>query len=160
MATYSVFEPPSRNGVRAADRIAFIRDGFSWGAFFLGPLWMLWRRLWLVFIGIAALLVAVEIGMQLATVPFGARAVVAFLIALLLGLEGASLRRWTLRRRGWSDHGIVIAGDREAAERRFFDAWAQGRTAANTPSRPAVAVRPAGAASDVVGLFPEPGLRR
>jgi hypothetical protein len=158
MATYSVFEPSPRNGARAADRVTFIRDGFSWGAFFLGPLWMLWRWLWLVLIVFVVVLVAIEFALQWLAVPQEARAVVAFLIALLLGLEGASLRRWTLLRRGWRDRGVVIADDLEAAERRFFDAWARGRTAADAPNRPA-AMRAAGSASDVVGLFPEPGLR-
>lgn len=161
MATYSVFEPSSRNGARTIDRVAFIRDGFSWGAFFLGPLWMLWRRMWVVALGVVAAIVAIEVGLLLLDVPSGPRSVVAFLIALLLGLEGASLRRWTLRRRGWRDHGIVIADDVEAAEHRFFAAWAQGRSAYETPIRPGPGpARPAGAAYDVVGLFPEPGSRR
>lgn len=159
MATYSVFEPPSRRGGRKLEHAIFVRDGFSWGAFLLGPLWLLWRRLWLVLIGVVIALTAIEIGMQWLAVPAGARAVVASLIALLLGLEGASLRRWTLARRGWHDRGIVIADDREAAERRFFDAWARGHSAVETRPAPA-AMRPVGAVSEVVGLFPEPGLRR
>ena len=28
----------------------FVRDGFYFWAFLLGPLWMLWRRLWLVLV--------------------------------------------------------------------------------------------------------------
>ena len=32
------------------ERFAFVRDGFYFWAFLLGPLWMLWRRLWLVLV--------------------------------------------------------------------------------------------------------------
>src|SRR6202041_2110732 len=43
------------------------------------------------------------------------------LLALLLGFEAASLRRWTLSRRNWRQLDIVVADDEEAVERRFFD---------------------------------------
>ena len=49
--------------------------------------------------------------------------IVGVLIALLIGFEGPTLRRWTLARRGWINHGVVVADDEESAERRFFDAW-------------------------------------
>ncbi len=46
---------------------------------------------------------------------------VSLLIALLVGFEAGSLRRWSLRR--WINRGIVVAHNREAAEHRFFDRW-------------------------------------
>ena len=53
MSVYTVHEPPRRAGAAAADveRFAFVRDGFSWWAFLLAPLWMLRHRMWLVLIG-------------------------------------------------------------------------------------------------------------
>ena len=50
MAIYTVHEPLPRKNETSADpdRFAFVRDGFYFWAFVLGPLWMLWRRLWLV----------------------------------------------------------------------------------------------------------------
>ena len=50
MAVYTVHEPLPRKNEAAADpeRFTFVRDGFYFWAFLLGPLWMLWRRLWLV----------------------------------------------------------------------------------------------------------------
>ena len=47
MTVYMVFEPPRAGGdpVTRAERIVFVRDRFSWGAFLLGPIWLLWRRL-------------------------------------------------------------------------------------------------------------------
>ena len=89
---------------------------------------------------------------------------VGFLLALLVGFEAATLRRFTLARRGWRNVGIVVGDDVEAAERRFFDAWVEGRDGARCvtpprPSAPPMLRRPA-PASDVIGLFPEPGAPR
>src|SRR5258708_6987549 len=53
MSVYTVHEPPLPAGAAASDveRFAFVRDGFSWWAFLLAPLWMLRHRMWLVLIG-------------------------------------------------------------------------------------------------------------
>ena len=50
---------------------------------------------------------------------------VGFLIALLIGFEAATLRRWTLRNAD-AIVGVVVGRDQEDAERRFFDAWVKG----------------------------------
>jgi hypothetical protein len=165
MAVYSVFAPPLSQGEADAERFRFVRDGFSWGAFLLGPLWMIWRRLWLVLIGYLVIVVALIVA--LAKLPFvgGGLGIVLLLIALFLGLEGSSLRRWTLRRRGWSDLGIVVGEDREAAERRFFEAWVAGAPDPRVPpsaSPPSATTStayrmPAGVKPEVIGLFPGPG---
>lgn len=82
----------------------------------------------------------------------------------LVGLEGATLRRWTLARRGWTNVGVVVADNEDDAERRFFVNWQAKR-------RPNVAQRPANSeaanseafgrmarnsSSDVIGSFPQP----
>ena len=86
MTTYMVFEPPADRGDRAerAERIVFVPDRFSWGAFLLAPLWMLWRRLWLVFVAYLVVMVAVTVGLRFAGVPPGARFLVGLLISLLV----------------------------------------------------------------------------
>jgi hypothetical protein len=164
MAVYSVFAPPVSTGEADAERFRFVRDGFSWGAFLFGPLWMIFRRLWLVLIIYLVVIAALTIG--LARLPFaaGAAMLVPLLIALFLGLEGSSLRRWTLRRRGWSDLGIVVGEDLEAAERRFFEAWVSGTTEHRVPASSHAAApvsasyRLSGTAKpEVIGLFPDPG---
>ena len=122
---------------------------------------MLRHRLWLVLTGYVVLVVAIGVGLHAVGASTGARLLVAFLLALLIGLEAATLRRWTLSRRGWTNLGLVIGDDEEAAERRFFDAWvADGRTHrfAFAPP-PGSAARSAGTPGDVIGLFPEPGTR-
>jgi hypothetical protein len=163
MTTYMVFEPPADRGDPAAraERIVFVRDRFSWGAFLLAPLWMLWRRLWLIFLAYLMLMAAVTVGLRFAGVGPGARFLVMALIALLVGFEAANLRRWLLLRDGWRERGPIIGHDLAAAERRFFDAY----VAAEGPAKPAPAgpaAPPASrpAASDVIGLFPQPGANR
>ena len=85
--------------------------------------------------------------------------------------EAATLRRFTLARRRWKTVGIVVGDDAESAERRFFDEWMDehGVDGAWSPPAPpassppvldgTLSRRPA-AASEVVGLFPEPGASR
>ena len=92
---------------------------------------------------------------------------VGVLVALLIGFECSSLRRWTYERRGWTNHGVVVADDEESAERRFFDAWvardarpAALVAAASAPAAASVPYRTAADPPDVVGLFPEPQPRR
>jgi Protein of unknown function (DUF2628) len=164
MAVYTVHEPLSRSGQVASDpvRFSFVRDGFYFWAFLLAPLWMLRHRLWLALILYLVTLAALQIGLSVFGATAGTRAIAVALLSLLVGLEAASLRRWTLARRGWRNVGLVVGDDVEAAERRFFDAWVRR----HDPRAPAAA----GAAStrtwvpsngpDVVGLFPEPGARR
>jgi hypothetical protein len=115
-----------------------------------------------VLIGYIVVISALEAAFRLAGVPPEGRVFVALLIAFLLGFEAASLRRWTLARRGWRDLGIVVADDLEAAERRFFEAWVADRPPVRRPVPAPASARPAPSAAstsspDVIGLFPEPG---
>jgi hypothetical protein len=97
---------------------------------------------------------------------------VTLLIALLMGFEAASLRRWTLSRRKWRQLDVVVADDEEAAERRFFDRWTAQRHILNNdqpavdrgappPTREvpgqAFSRPPASPHGDIIGLFPQPG---
>ncbi|HET7681982.1 MAG TPA: DUF2628 domain-containing protein [Xanthobacteraceae bacterium] len=163
MAVYTVHEPLPRKNEASADpeRFAFVRDGFYFWAFLLGPLWMLWRRLWLV----TLFYFVVSIGLQIGLWALGAAGIVKFvvwlLLALLVGFEAGTLRRWTLSRRGWKNIGLVVGEDVETAERRFFAAW--------TPPLPSMpptpAAQPPGGFSrpgdaQIIGLFPQPGAPR
>jgi hypothetical protein len=165
MTVYMVFEPPRAGGdpVRRAERIVFVRDRFSWGAFLLGPIWLLWRRLWLGLLGYVVVVGLAAVGLRVAGAGANWRTLAVALIGLLLGLEAANLRRWTLVRRGWRDLGIVIGDDIEAAERRFFDDYAThaaGRPEIVPPPPPFPPPPRPGSAADVIGLFPQPGAGR
>ncbi|HEY1541608.1 MAG TPA: DUF2628 domain-containing protein [Xanthobacteraceae bacterium] len=162
MTVYMVFEPPPPRGdaLKRAERIAFVPDRFTWSAFLLAPLWMLWHRLWIVLAGYIGVSVAISLALRAAGVDADARSFALMLFALLIGFEATSLRRWTLRLKGWREVGAVVGDSRETAEQRFFDYEARGErpreTAAASPPPPPPPVAPR-ATPDVVGLFPQPG---
>jgi hypothetical protein len=171
MRVYTVHEPPPKRYESEFDpeRFAFVRDGFSFWACVLGPLWMLRHRMWLVFFGYIVVAVALEVGLHLLGVSGAVSATVGVLLALLVGFEAGTLRRFTLGRRKWTNIGVIVGDDLESAERRFFDLWAKNeagdsaKSGHGRPSAPALLVPPyrqPPGASDVIGLFPEPGVQR
>jgi hypothetical protein len=176
MPVYTVHAPVTNEaGIRAADRFAFVRDGFHVWAALAGVVWLAWHRLWLALIGWIIVMAAIDIGMATLGAGRGAIFLANVLLALLMGFEAASLRRWTLSRRNWRQLDIVVADDDESAERRFFDRWtAKQRALSNDQSavdrgappptrdipgqpfsRPPPLPR-----SEIIGLFPEPGAPR
>ena len=170
MAVYTVHEPPLKRDQTVPDpeRFVFVRDGFAFWAFLLAPLWMLRHCMWLVFTGYILVTVALQIVLGMIGASSAVMAVVGLLIAWLVGLEAATLRRFTLGRRGWRNVGIVVGDDVDAVERRFFDAWFDQSWDDGAARRPAssevpILRSPQGSfqsSSDVIGLFPEPGASR
>jgi hypothetical protein len=168
MSIYTVHQPPLDFGAAATDpyRFVFVRDGFSWWAFLLTPLWMLWHRLWLALTVYLLLAAAVDAGLRVLGASAFLLIVAGVLISLLAGLEAGSLRRLKLSRRHWRNIGVVTGENLEHAERRFFDAWMR-RAPAQRPAAPASMPASGSAApplsvasSGVIGLFPEPGAHR
>jgi hypothetical protein len=176
MPVYTVHGPIKNDAdIAATDRFAFVRDGFRFWAALLGPLWLAWHRLWLALIGWIVVMAAIEVAMVRLGISGTALFLVSLLLVLLMGFEASSLQRWTLSRRNWRQLDIVIAENREAAERRFFDRWSAQRRDLNN-HQPAVDrgappptrdipgqpfSRPLSAAqSEIIGLFPQPGAPR
>lgn len=167
MPTYTVHEPPPRKNesVASPERFVFVRDGFHFWAFLLPPLWFVAKRLWLALFLYVIVTVALEFGMAWANVPSTGRVIVEVMIAIVIGVEAATIQRWTLQRRKWKTLGFVVAEDEELAERRFFAAWMQGaaaydKSAESVPVYAAPVLRGPPSSSDVIGLFPEPGASR
>jgi len=163
MPAFVVLEPPGYpdRAIEHADRFMFLRDRFSLGAFLFGPLWLIWRRLWVVLIAYLVGVALIASGLRALGIGWIVVAFVFVLVHLLVGLEAASLLRWTRMRHGWRECGVVIADDLDMAERRFFDS----RTALRPAARPApiweagqLPGSPVGPSQpDIIGLFPEPG---
>src|SRR5579863_9624145 len=100
MPVYTVHAPVASNlDFRATDRFAFVRDGFHVWAAILGVVWLAWHRLWLAMIGWIVLMTAIDIAFVRLGFGAGLVLLVDVLLALLLGFEAASLKRWTLSRR-------------------------------------------------------------
>ncbi|WP_424628794.1 DUF2628 domain-containing protein [Bradyrhizobium sp. SYSU BS000235] len=164
MAVYTVHAPASYGvDVRTtSDRVVFVRDGFYFWAFVLSFFWLIWHRLWLALFGYVVISIASTIVLRSFGLDFGARAFVALIIALLIGLEAGSLRRWKLSRRKWRQLDVVVAKNEEEAERRFFDRWAEHAARDDRGNGPLHPMPHASLTSqqDVIGLFPEPGVSR
>jgi len=152
MAVYTVHEPRmGKDGsVATPERYRFVRDGFYFWALLLGPLWMLWHGLWLVLLGYLVVTAGVQVGLFMLGVSAVVRLAVGLLIALLVGVEAGTLRRWSLRR--WTNVGVVVASSREEAERRFFDSWNEPQSVPPLPPDMSIPPGP----TEVIGLFPEP----
>jgi len=104
----------------AADGTIFVKDGFSWPAFLVPFVWLIWHRLWW---GLAGYIIAVAalagIG-YLANFPEDLGASLGLLVNLYMGLEGNNLRRKALARRGYLEVADIVAGDGEEAAWRFL----------------------------------------
>ena len=165
MAIYTVHEPPLRKDETEPDpnRFVFVRDGFYLWGFLLTPLWMLRYRLWLVLVGYILLTIALSIALYVLRASPAVTAVASLFVAFLAGLEGGTLRRWTLARRGFRPVGIVVGDDVDSAERRFFDSWVRGdvpSASAAVPPVPPPLPHQQASGSGVLGLFPQPGAAR
>jgi hypothetical protein len=169
MAVYTVHEPPLRGAVAPPpERFIFVRDGFSFAALLFGPLWMLRHRMWVVLFGYVLVLIGLAAAVRLAQSSSAAGATAYVLLALLVGFEAGTLRRFTLRRRRFRNIGVVVGDDLEAAEARFFDSWIKRAGEIDSPryrdappsatAYPTVPQSPP-AGPEVLGLFPEPGAR-
>ena len=163
MPTFTVHAPPRTDGAPASpERFLFVRDGFHGWAFLLGPFWLIRYQLWLALVLYAIGMVALIAGLATLRASGSAQAFALFIVALLIGFEAASIRRWTLARRGWAMLGFVVGDDRDIAEHRFFTQWAGRDQSAPPPAQeppPTVTApirRAPPSGRDVIGLFPEP----
>jgi Protein of unknown function (DUF2628) len=142
MADYSVL---AREGDNPGETAVFIREGFSWWAFVLPPLWALYHR---HFVLAAILVLATVVLDQLAkTLPNAMVWSVAmqFLFAVVIGFNAASLRKFFLQARHFRVISAVTADNSSEAEIRFFASLPSPNSPNLTPSR--------FQASDVLGLF-------
>ena len=98
-----------------------VKEGFCWLAFFFGPFWALWHRMWLTCLCMLSVLIAsgaAEVAFQLNPLTFSA---VMIGIATIIGFCANDWRRAKLTRLGWKMEGLSAASDRDLALRRFID---------------------------------------
>ncbi len=92
-----------------------VPERFSWGAFFIGPVWLAAHRAW-----IPAVLSFVA-GVLIVSLTHGAPCAVLIAgLALLLGLTGHDLRRWSLERRGYLLAYVLSGRDEIEAMRQLL----------------------------------------
>ncbi|MGH7078802.1 MAG: DUF2628 domain-containing protein [Acetobacteraceae bacterium] len=100
---------------RADQAPVLLVEGFRWGAFLFGPLWLLRYRAVIPAALDAAALVAIIVlasGILLAVLLLAA--------VLLIGLNANDLRRWSLERRGFLFSDVIAANDSDEALARLL----------------------------------------
>lgn len=110
------------------ERSIFLRDGFSWPAFVLAQVWLLYHRLWLAL----AIWLLLEVGYLVLIfphVPILVSVAVDGLAHLFIGFEGQRLRVQKAARSA-ERTDVVEARDQEDAEVVFFRRERPGEAAA------------------------------
>ncbi len=90
--------------IRPGGPPVLVREGFSWGAFLFGPLWLAGHRAWIP----AALALAAGI-LIVILLPLAVAATTMFALAILLGLCGQDFRRWSMDHRGFTLTQVIVA---------------------------------------------------
>jgi len=90
--------------IRSGAAPVLVREGFSWGALFFGPVWFAVHRAW-----IAAALALAAIVLLAVLTHDGIMAASLAALAILLGLSGHDIRRWALDHRGYLLAQVVAA---------------------------------------------------
>ena len=146
MASHVVMLPPAGSPQSRAEQAVLVRDGFSWPAFLVPPLWLLWHRLWAEAI-VALLILGAFTGLGEAMGAGAAGSLAGLLVSLYVGLEGQAMRIAGLMRRGFRQWGVVEAANADEAYMRYACEEAAGGGAAGPAEpEPALAIVPAGAA--------------
>lgn len=125
-----------------------VKEGFCWPAFFFGPFWALWHRMWFACLGLFSVLIALGVAEAILRLDPMSYSAVMFGVAAIIGFCGNDWRRNALAVRGWKLAGLSAAADRDLAFRRFVDLNPDAMdmhpagnmfdaTPAGSPSRPA-----------------------
>ena len=155
MAAFVVMQPPSRDGADAPP--VLVHDGFSFAAFLVPPLWLLWHRLWVE--AALAFLLALAIG-ALGAWLGPANGFLSLLVSIYIGVENGALRANAFSRRGYAEKAVVEADTSEEAEIRYFMAEDTVAPTTQVVSSPTVTFAPSQrspAHPSALGLLSYPG---
>lgn len=147
MASYMVLIPES--GRSEPERARVVKDGFSFFAFLLPLIYLLWHRMWLY----AFLLVLFEVALGFWLDFSGQEAaggVIQFALSMLIALESGTLRARYLQSRGFVIDEILTADRLDDAENIYFSNFGHDPVTAQTVAPTA---RSTGGSSIALGLF-------
>jgi hypothetical protein len=94
-----------------------VREGFSFGALFFGPIWLAAKGAWW-----AAGAVALIGFLLLLLIQPPANLVLLAGVAVLTGFSGRDLVRWSIARRGYLESNVVTGRNDDEAHARLLEA--------------------------------------
>jgi hypothetical protein len=164
MTTYSVYEPgkPPADLAERAERLAFVKEGFSWPAFFVPFFWLIYHRMWIELVLLMALLVALQLVLGLDQRGEALLGWASLAVSLLFAFEANDLRTASLERRGYNLAGVASGDSRDNAELSFLRGWlprqeknaALPEPAPKRTDRVEAPLSRSGEGEEVIGLFP------
>ena len=131
VTVYSVYEPASEapDAEARAEALQFVKEGFSWPAFFVPALWLIYCRMWIEFVLFIVIFGALQWALGLDKPGHDIFGWLLMGLFALFAFEANDLRGAALERRGYRLIGVAEGRDRTQAELSFFDTWLpqQGR---------------------------------
>ena len=139
MTTYSVYEPskPPADLAERAERLAFVKEGFSWPAFFVPFFWLIYHRMWIELVLLMVLLVSLQLAFGLDERGEALVGWASLAVSLLFAFEANDLRTASLERRGYKLAGVASGESRDTAELSFLRTWLPQREKGAALSEPA-----------------------
>lgn len=149
MKLFTILAPRAVEAVAGPEGARATGTGFSFAGLAFGPLWLLFRGLWLALIGYAIIAAAVVALVSSGWLAPGAALALGALANLYVAVEGRALALGARIRSGRALVDIVLADTALEAEKVFLErALAAAPPAAYRGAPPS--------SPDVLGLFPEP----
>lgn len=148
--TFTVHEPPNHSSDRIdrAEALEFVRDGFTYSAAALAPVWLIAKQQWLAFVIYLVAITTMLLGLAAIDARPEAFLLVSSALNLLVGFEADTIQRWTLARSGYTMLGTVSGRTQLECERNFLDDWLPQQPVISGSSTGGTAGTLAGAAFD------------
>jgi hypothetical protein len=110
MKVWTAHERPNASPV-------LVREGFSFGALFFGPIWLAAHRAWLPALAMVLLTLLILL------ITHAPASIILILgLALMAGFSGRDLVRWSVTRRGYLETTVVIGRNQYDAQARLLEA--------------------------------------
>ena len=150
MKLYAIHAPRAAEAYSGPEGARAASTGFSFVALVFGPLWLLFRGLWLALTGYVALGLLIFLAARQGWLRPEAAVLLFALGNLYLAVEGRALAMRARWRSGKPMVDVVYAQSALEAEKIYLErAFASGAATWREPPPPGGA--------PVIGLFPEPG---
>ena len=145
MSVFTVHEPPHppADRIDRAEALVFLKDGFTLGAFLLGPVWLLANRLWLALAGYISIVALAALALEGLDASPGWSGLLVLGLSAIVAFEAHALKATKLDADGWTLLGSVSGSGLRECERRFFEHWLPSQPALRQGLEPAAPLQPA-----------------